>query len=366
VFTALAAKLQAFPGEVFPFHVGDTWLSPPEGSRMEDLSEVSHPGMHRYSQPEGLPILVDRLVERVTERTGIETTRQSVLVATGATGALGAICGALVEPGDEVLLLSPYWPLIEGIVRSFHGEPVDAPFLDLAEADDLVERLEGLRSERTVAIYLNSPNNPTGRVLPRPWLEAIAAWAVARGLWIIADEVYEELVYRGEHTYCRTLAPEHTFSAHSFSKGWGMAGNRCGWVVGPDRHMAELRKVGTHSFYAAPTASQLAAHRLLGSERARAWLAEALALYGELGELAAERLGVDAPEGSTFLFVDVAPHLGEAGLEGFLLECADRGIFLAPGPSFGPFPSHVRLCFTAAPPDVTRRGVEVMRELLGL
>ena len=112
-----------------------------------------------------------------------------------------------------------------------------------------------------------------------------------------------------------------------------------------------------------PTASQLAAIRTLDG-RADAWVANARRQYIEIGAAVAETLDVAAPQGSTFLFLDVADRLDERGLDGFLSDCADRGLFLAPGPSFGPYPHHVRLCFTAAPPDVTRRGVDVLAELL--
>jgi N-succinyldiaminopimelate aminotransferase len=367
IFTALAEKLRAFKGEVYPLHVGDTWMEPVEGSRMEDLHIAELPGMHRYSQPEGLPRLVDLLVERANATTGVAHERKSVLVTTGATGALGAILGAILHPGDEVLLLAPYWPLIEGIVRAFHGAPVDVPFYGRVDSPETaIEALEPYVTERTCAIYVNTPNNPTGRVMPRAWLEAIAEWAARRGLWIVADEVYEDLVYIGAHTWCRTLAPDRTFSAHSFSKGWAMAGNRCGYVVGPAQQMAELRKVGTHTFYAAPTAAQLAVCNLLENpERSRAWLERAHRSYIEMGRYAAERLGVDPPAGSTFLFVDVSRYLDQRGLQGFLLDCGEHGVFVAPGPSFGPYPTHVRVCFTAAPPEVTRRGIDVLAKLLG-
>jgi N-succinyldiaminopimelate aminotransferase len=367
IFTALADQLRAFRGEVYPLHVGDTWLEPVEGSRMEDLRIDEHPGMHRYSQPEGLPRLVDLLVARATATTGVEHQRKSVLVTTGATGALGAIMGAILHPGDEVLLLAPYWPLIEGIVRAFHGDPVDVPFYGRVDSPETaVECLAPHLTGRTAAIYLNTPNNPTGRVMPRPWLEAVVDWAERNRLWIVADEVYEDLVYESTHTWCRSLAADRTFSAHSFSKGWAMAGNRCGYVLGPAEHMAELRKVGTHTFYAAPTAAQLAVCNLLENpERSRAWLAAAHATYREMGAYAADRLGVDPPAGSTFLFLDVASHLDGRGLGGFLRDCGERGVFVAPGPSFGPYPTHVRVCFTAAPPDVTRRGIDVLATLLG-
>ena len=365
VYSALAHRLATYPGEVYPLHVGDTWMEPAEGCRMEDLRVAEHPGMHRYAAPQGMPALLDAIVEQARGRTGVPTERENVLVATGATGGLGAVAGAIVAPGDEVLLLAPHWPLITGIVHSFHGVAVDVPFFGNADspetAVDLVrERLTG----RTVALYLNTPSNPTGRIIPRSWIEALVAWAQSEDLWIISDEVYEDYVFEGEHTYTRPLAPERTFAAHSFSKAFGMAGNRCGWITGPTDAMKELRKISLHSFYSTPTASQIAALRVLG-EPGRKWIERARAQYKEAGERAAARLGIEPPQGSTFLFLDVADHLDERGLGGFLKDCVDRGLFVAPGPSFGPYPTHVRLCFTAAPPDNVGRGVEVLASLLG-
>lgn len=365
VFSALAHRLAGFAGETYPLHVGDTWLEPPEGCRMEDLTVAEYPGMHRYASPHGIAALVDALAERTRRRTGAATGAENVLLAAGATGGLGAVAGAILAPGDEVLILAPYWPLIAGIVRSFHATPVAVPYLGRADSpESAVEIVAGHAGPRTVALYLNTPNNPTGRVVPKSQVEALAAWAAARGLWLISDEVYEDYCYAGEHTYARPLAPERTFSAYSFSKAFGMAGNRCGYVVGPTAPMAEVLKVATHTFYSAPTASQLAALRLLAG-RGDAWLAATRERYRRLGEAAARRLGVPAPEGSTFLFLDVDDRLDDRGLVGFLEDCADRGLFLAPGPSFGPYPTSVRLCYTAAEPAVVERGVEVLAELLG-
>jgi aspartate/methionine/tyrosine aminotransferase len=288
VYSALAHRLATYQGEVFPLHVGDTWMEPAEGCRMEDLHVAEYPGMHRYAPPQGMTTLLDAIVERVRERL----------------------------------------------------------------------------TSRTVALYLNTPSNPAGQVIPRAWIEALVAWAAREDLWIIADEVYEDYVFSGEHTYTRPLAPERTFAAHSFSKAYGMAGTRCGYVVGPVEAVRELRKIGMHSFYSTPTAAQIAALRVMG-EVGDAWIARAREQYRATGAQAAARLGLPAPEGSTFLFFDVAPVLDESGLGGFLERCVDRGLFLAPGPSFGPYPTHVRLCFTAAPPDVIARGVEALAPLLG-
>ena len=365
VYSRLANRLAQFDGEVYPLHVGDTWMEPAEGCRMEDLTVAEHPGMHRYAPPQGRPDLLAAIAGRVERRMGVPTTPEEVLVAAGATGALGAVAGAILAPGDEVLLLAPYWPLISGIVRSFHGTPVPVPFLGAADSPEtavaaVAERL----TPRTVALYLNTPNNPTGKVIPPAWIAALVAWAAAHGLWILADEVYEDYVYLGTHAYSRWLAPERTFSIHSFSKAFGMAGNRCGYVVGPAATMGELRKISTHTFYSTPTASQISARRALGGPGDR-WIAAARDAYRSLGEAAAARLGVSPPEGSTFLFLDVADRLDQRGLEGFLEDCGDRGLFLAPGPSFGPYPTHVRVCFTAAAPEVVGRGIEILAGQLG-
>lgn len=365
VYSGLAHRLAAHPGEVYPLHVGDTWMEPPPGCRMEDLSVAQYPGMHRYAPPQGMPALLDAIVDRVRAKTGVPTGRENVLVATGATGALGAVAGAIVQPGDEVLLLAPHWPLITGIVQSFHGVAVDVPFFGAADSPETaVEAVRERLTDRTIALYLNTPSNPAGRLIPASWIEALVDWARREDLWILSDEVYEDYVYEGEHTYTRPLAPERVFAAHSFSKAYGMAGNRCGYVVGPADAMVELRKISLHSFYSTPTASQIAAVRVLAGP-GEAWIAHAREEYKAVGDRAAARLGLEPPQGSTFLFLDVAEHLDERGLGGFLERCVDHGLFLAPGPSFGPYPTHVRLCFTASPPGVVDRGVEILAALLG-
>ena len=365
VFSSLLHRLAAHEGEIYPFHVGDTWLEPVEGCRMQDLRVEEHPGMHRYAPPRGIKPLLEALAARVASRSGVPTEPDDVLVTTGATGGLSATAGAILEPGDEVLVLAPYWPLITGIVRCFHANPVAVPLIGKAEsAQSAVELVDERRTGRTVALYISTPNNPTGRILPPGWVTALVEWATRNDLWILSDEVYEDYLYEGEHLYCRALAPERTFSVHSFSKAFGMAGNRCGYVVGPRERMSALGKVSIHAFYSTPTASQLAACRALDG-RGDAWIDDVRERYREMGNRAADRLGIARPEGSTFLFPDVADCLDDRGLTGFLGKCVERGLLVAPGTSFGPYSTHVRVCFTCASPDVVDRGIEVLARLLG-
>ncbi len=365
VYSSVLHRLAAYGGEVYPLHVGDTFLEPADGCRMEDLTVAAHPGMHRYAPPQGLPALVDAVVDRIRVRTRVPVERSNVFVAGGGTSGLASVVGAIVSPGDEVLILAPHWPLIEGHVKMAGGVPVDVPFFGVADsASTAAAVVEAALSSRTVALYVNTPSNPTGRVIPRAWLEALVALARRHDLWLLFDEVYEDYVYRGEHVPGLSLAPERAFAVHSFSKAYGMAGNRIGYVAGPAAAIAEALKISTHTVYAAPTAAQLAALRILEGA-GDAWIARTRDAYRSLGEASADRLGVPRPEGSTFLFLDVAPHLDARGLNGFLEDAADRGLLLSPGPSFGPCPTHARICYTSAPPDVVLRGVEVLASLLG-
>ena len=367
-YSALAHKLATFDGEVYPFHVGDTWMEPAVGCRMEDLAVADHPGMHRYAPPRGIPALLEGLVEKERHRTGLPTELDNVLVATGATGGLAAVVAAMVEPGDEVLILAPHWPLIGGMVRVAHGKAVQVPFMGVADSPETaVEVVERHATARTVALYVSTPNNPSGKLIPGPWLAALAEWARRRGLWVLSDEVYEDFVYVEGHTSFRPLAPERTVAVYSFSKSYGMAGNRCGSVVGPAEILNHALKAGTNTVYSVNTAAQLAAVRVMEGQ-ADGWLRTAQEQYAALGRMAADRLGVPRPEGSAFLFLDIADLLepdDDQTLMSFLERCADHRLLAAPGPSFGPYPTHIRVCFTCAPPEVVERGIEVLAGLLG-
>ena len=275
------------------------------------------------------------------------------------------MAGAILAPGDEVLLLAPHWPLITGIVRSFGGVPVDVPFFGAADSPETaVEAVRERLTERTVALYLNTPSNPTGRLIPRSWIEALVEWAAREDLWIIADEVYEDYVYEGEHTYTPPVRARAHLRGPLLLQGLRHGGQplrlrgRAG--AGPSASCARsacTASTARRPPRRSPPGGCSTGPGTPGSPKAREQ-------YRATGAKVAARLGLPAPQGSTFLFFDVAALLDETGLGGFLERCVDRGLFLAPGPSFGPYPTHVRLCFTAAPPDAVERGVEALAPLL--
>ena len=365
IFSPMADRIAAATGKIYPLHVGDTWMEPAVGARMQDLSVERHPGMHRYCDTQGVPALLDALVEKLRARNGIAAERASVLATAGATGALAAAVDLCSEPGEEVLILAPFWPLIRGIVQGFHAKPVEVPFYDRVDsAKEAVAAVRAKLSPRSVALYVSSPSNPSARVLPPEWLEALAGLAREQDLWLLSDEVYEDYVYAGEHVSLARFAPERTLSVFSFSKAYGMAGNRVGYLSGPPDAVAAARKVATHTFYHPPTAGQLAALRAL--EVGAEWLGRAREAYRRAGFDAAAALGLAAPAGGTFLFLDAAPHLDDRGLWGFLEDCLEDGVLLAPGGSCGvDYPTWVRLCFSAAPPEDTAEAVRRLAKRIG-
>ncbi len=364
VFSPVAHRLESMGSDVCPLHVGDTWMEPCTGARMQDLREVDHPGLHRYCDTRGVPALVDAIVEKVRAHNRLPCERDSVLVTAGATGALGAALGAVAAPGDEVLVLAPFWPLIRGIVEAFRATPVEVPFYDrVRDAESALEAVRERLTPRTAALYVSTPSNPTGRVLPRSILEVLADLARREDLWLLSDEVYEDYVYRGEHVSIGRFAPERSLSVFSFSKAYGMAGNRIGYLVGPADAVSQSLKISTHTFYAAPTAGQVAALRALRD--GGSWVERARRSYREVGDASAKELSLSLPEGSTFHFLEVGARLDERGVWGFLEDCVEDGVALAPGPSCGrDYGSWVRLCYTAAPPAAVLEAVQKLARRL--
>jgi N-succinyldiaminopimelate aminotransferase len=366
VYSPLGDRIAQRAGPVYPLHVGDTWRDPFAGGRMQDLLQAVHPGINRYTATQGIPPLVDAIVEKLRARNGIACERDQVLVTGGATAGLANAVGALVEAGDEVLILAPFWPLIRGIVQGVGATPVEVPFFDrVTQLDEALAALEARRSERSVALYVSTPSNPTGRVIPEAWLAAFAEWARRHDLWLIADEVYERLVYRGEHASLARFAPERTLTAYSFSKSYGMAGYRAGYLVGPRDAIAAAHKLHTHSTYSAATPSQLAA--LAALRDGDAWLAATREHYRAAGADAARVLGLPAPEGSTFLFLDVRDRLDDRGMLGFLEDVFEDGVVLSPGASSGrDYAGFARLCFTAVAPEQVAIAVRLLAKRLGI
>lgn len=339
---------------VYPLHVGDTYLEPLEASRAEFQTTASRPRLHNYSPVQGEPELLEAIIGKVARRSGVTLQSTNLQVMAGATAAMGVICNALLEPNEEVLLPAPFWPLIRGIIRGRGAKAVEVPlFTRLREPGfDPVAAIEAAITERTAAIYLNSPHNPTGMQLPAAAVAGIAQLAERHNLWIICDEVYEDVWFGSaapESIWARPDFAPRTVATHSVSKAYGLAGARVGYTHGPEAAMETIRSVQTFYSYCAPRPMQFGAARALshGDE----WLANMRQTYGRAGRAAAQALQIPEPDGGTFLFFDLQPYLrrGETATE-LLERCVDAGVMLTPGNACGAdFGNWARLCFTSVP-----------------
>ncbi|MEM9173989.1 MAG: pyridoxal phosphate-dependent aminotransferase [Myxococcota bacterium] len=352
IYSPFADRMADHPGPLFPLHVGDTWRDPFVGARAEDIAAADHPRLHAYGDTRGLPELIEALVAKLARRNGLTHGSDEILVTAGATGGLATVAGATLSPGDEILILAPFWPLIRGIAQSFRATPVEVPFFDrVTSAEEAVAAVAANLTSKSRVLYVSTPSNPTGRVLPGDWLEALARLARAHDLWIFSDEVYEDYHYAGgpsAHVSMARFAPERTVSVYSFSKSYAMAGQRVGYLAAPAALIQNARKIGTHVYYHAPIVAQRTA--LAALEGGADWLETAHAQDREVGRRVAERLGLEAPSGGTFLFLDVRERLDERGLHGLLEDCFARGVLVAPGSSCGKdYGEWIRLSFTAAP-----------------
>ena len=356
VYGALLDEAKRRPPPVHLLNVGDTYLEPLPAARAEAQRAADHPRLHNYAAVQGEPVLLDAIIARTERVHGVTLDRQCVQVMPGATGGFSVVATALLEPGDQVVVLSPFWPLIRGIVASRSATAVELPFYTrLGDAGfDPEAALEAVITPRTVAVYVNTPNNPTGRALDAGVISAIARVVARHNLWLWCDEAYEELWYgsaRPEAIWKRSDLRERAVACHTLSKSHALAGARVGYTHGPASIMPAIRGAQTFLTYCAPRPMQLGAARAL--TEGDAWVESTRQLYVTASHRAAAALGLEPPAGGTFLFFDAQRFFRDGeDIHGFLRRCLDAGVLLTPGAASGAdYETWARLCYTAVPPD---------------
>ena len=368
VFSPLEAKARQAGGDFYPLHTGDTFLNPPAGAQMWDSETYRRfPDIHKYSAFRGRTELVNAIKEARILRDGVEPESGQIIVTVGATGALAAAVRALLEPGQKMMVLAPYWPIIRGLTISHDVEIIEVPFYDRGyDGHATKDILESHAGSELAGIYLNWPNNPTGYVPTQEVVEQIADFACRNDLWVFSDEVYEDYIYSTEE--CPRMfdldgMDNRLLRVFSFSKAYGMAGNRVGYLLGCSQAVDYISGMTTHLVVAPPNGGQIAAASAIlnGSQ----WLSEAREMYRRMAQTAAHILGVKTPMGGTFLFLDVSYALGERGMSGFLESCAEAGLLVAPGSVCGSaYENYIRLCFTSLPPDETTNALNILAKRL--
>ncbi len=300
-------------------------------------------------------------------------TPKHVQITMGATHGLSCAVRSALDPQEHILLLAPHWPLMRGIAHSCGLEPIEVPFSDILMSDpetDVEALLESALTPKTSAIYFANPNNPDGKVFTKAELQAIANVAQRHGLWVISDEVYENFLYEGEHISIATLPgmAEQTITVFSFSKSYGLAGLRVGYLVGPVDVITGARKMTNHTVYNVPRAMQNAAKCAL--LHGAPWVENAREVYREHRDLAHEMVVAPCtlPQGATYLFLDLHEYCqpGEESSVGVLEHLVDAGMLLTPGGAFGEkYKKWARMCFTSVSLEELREALDRLNHVLG-
>ena len=358
VFSRLAARAKEMSGDITPLHVGDTYLEPPACAQSETLSTTDHPGLHQYAPVRGTRQLLDAICQRIEARHQRTVPANQIQVVSGATSGISIVCQTLLDPGDEVLLPSPFWPLVRGIIRARGAVAVEIPIMHrLQEAElDIEAELSKKLSDKTRALYINTPHNPTGTLLSPEQIRTMLHFAHKHNLWVIADEAYQDLYFGDlppKATWTYEEARGRTIACHTLSKSYGLAGARIGYIHSDNKDaLRAIRGVQTFQTYCAPKPMQtLGAKALLEGND---WTKRALEGYRACAQTIADTLSIPMAQGGTFLFFDASKYMPETGQEGalpFLERALEKTrILFTPGSACGTdFHDWVRVCFSSAP-----------------
>jgi aspartate/methionine/tyrosine aminotransferase len=349
-----------------PFRLdqGDVSFDTPDTVKAAMRRAIDENRSH-YLQTTGIPRLLDLLCDKMRRQNGIPVASpDETMVTTGGIHGVYIVCRALLERGDEVIVPDPEWPPCMGNIRAADGVPVPCRLqASIGWRYDLDE-LESRITPRTRAIYINSPHNPTGGVLTRADIEAIAALAQSKKLWLISDEAYEDVIFdRAEHLSPASLPGmyDRTISIFTFSKTYAMTGLRLGYVAAQDATLRErMKKI---LFYSAGNVSSVvqfgAIGALEGSQDSVVAFREELKarrdlFYAGIGEHAGGALSGTPPAGAFYAFLRINPEWQPPdGARGQSLSWAmteyliSKGrIGCVPGVDFGANgEGYIRFCF---------------------
>lgn len=334
---------------------------------IEAAHRAAAEGFTKYTPNAGLTELRAAVAERYGPRLGRDLTVENVVVAPGAVAAIAATLFAVLDPGDEILVPDPGWPNYRSAVTLAGATARPYPLRqDLGFEPDLAE-LPRLIGPRTKAILVNSPSNPTGRVLPRHVIEGLVEIANRHDLLLVSDEVYEEFTYDAEHFSPATVDDDGRVVVISgVSKTYAMTGWRIGYTLAPTGLASTIAKLQEGLFSCASAVSQKAAEAaLLGPQSC---VADMLDVYRRRRDLVVDMLGKAGllavePNGSFYALVDVTRRSHDSQRLAEDLISAKR-VATAPGATFGELgEGRVRISF-ATNTDALHTGLDRLREHL--
>ncbi|MFT4212296.1 MAG: pyridoxal phosphate-dependent aminotransferase [Microbacterium sp.] len=349
---AKAKALQAAGRPVISYAAGEPDFATPQFAVDAAAEALRDPANFRYTPAVGLPVLREAIAAKTLRDSGLEVSPAQIVVTNGGKQAVYQAFQAVVNPGDEVLLPAPYWTTYPEAIRLADGVPVEVFAGAEQEYKVTVDQLEAARTDRTAVLVFVSPSNPTGAVYTAEETKAIGEWALAHGIWVLTDEIYQNLVYEGARAVSIVEAvPElanQTLLLNGVAKTYAMTGWRVGWMVGPADAIRLAANLQSHLTSNVNNIAQRAALAALSgpqdeAERMRqAFDRRRRLIVAELAKIPG--VTVPNPLGAFYAYPDVRGLLGREWdgvtptttleLADLILEKAE--VAVVPGEAFGP------------------------------
>jgi aspartate aminotransferase len=384
---AKAKALKAAGRPVIGFGAGEPDFPTPDYIVEAAVAAARDPKNHHYTPVAGLPELRSAIAAKTARDTGYAVDAAQVLVTNGGKQAVYNAFATLLDPGDEVLLIAPYWTTYPEAIRLAGGAPVEVLTDETSGYLASVEQLEAARTPRTKVLLFVSPSNPTGAVYPREQVEAIGAWARDNGLWVVTDEIYEHLIYGDAPELNGAPAgagPTAVSIAHSageklvvlngVAKTYAMTGWRVGWLIAPPDVVKAATNLQSHATSNVSNVSQVAALAAVTGDLSA--VAEMRKVYDRrrrtIVGMLAEIPGVLCPEplGAFYAYPSVKGLLGmpirgrtansSSELADLILDEAE--VAVVPGEAFGT-PGYLRMSYALSDDDLVE-GVSRIAKLV--
>lgn len=375
--TAKAKSMKDSGIDVISFGAGEPDFNTPENIQNEGIRAIKE-GLTRYTPASGIIELKKAICGKLKEDNGLEYKPSNIIVSSGAKHSIHNALMAILNPGDEVIFAVPYWVSYPELVTLADGVPV---YIETKEENEFkfnVEDLNRVLTEKTKAIILNSPSNPTGAIYTKDELKAIADWAVKNSIFVISDEIYEKLVYDGEEHVCIASFNDEiknlTILINGMSKAYAMTGWRIGYAAAHEEIIKVMSNIQSHATSNPCSISQYASvEGILGEQSS---VEEMKKHFVERRNYMADTinsikgLSCKKPKGAFYIMVNFTELLGKtirdrqinSSLDFASLLLEEGNVAVVPGIAFGD-DKYIRLSY-ATSLDNIKNGLERIKRIV--
>ncbi len=359
-----AKALKKSGKDVVLFTAGEPDFATPDEIKNAAIDAINA-NFTKYTKSSGIIELREKICQKLKDDNDLDYSPDEIVVSNGGKQALFNIFGAILNPNDEVIIFTPAWVSYAPQVAMWKAKAVAVSTSAEEEYLPKRESLESALTDRTKAILLNSPNNPTGTVYDRKTLEMIADFAKTHDLYVVADEVYEKIVYDLEHVSIASIngMRNRTLIINGFSKSHAMTGWRVGYSVAPFEISKEIAKIQSHTTSNINSIAQMAALKALDVDTS-----DMVVEYRKRRDLIVDLLHKAKfkffkPKGAFYVMIDVRAFLNGKTTEDLCIELMEKaGVAMIPGDGFG-LPGFVRISFATSQNQI-RKGIERLSNYL--